>query len=714
MVSRALLPAVLLLQLRLAETLLLGTGRRAIPVSIGQKLREAEQAFKGHLEDYMPSNFHERSVDETDDGSANICIAGHLVPELYVMGSSAAAVRDFTRRFETSPSVAFDQTTSKATDFVRSPVDHEMWAALYPRCNRNVRKVVVESSLLNFDVQAPNVMYDFYHSNQLAWSVRFVIILREPAKELSEVFHRQQGTPCNRAETERPASLQDAVQQLLQGSCTCGCLTVQRVSYAAKLQSYFERFSPQRFFIAPIDDIVYEWEPLATDMWKVLQMPPGTIAANQLLRTAKLAATNHTSRLEDDLDAELLLQFRRALETYGGASALSKVLAGSGANLHKYEGDPYDECEIRGWIQRAWDSVTGRADPCNSGLADNTAAEAVGQNATEDDTATNVADQDEETEVTPAGGNNLCINTTLVPEFFLLGAPKSSTTTFVEAFGSSQGIVFYTPGKNEEDWKAKEPWVFATDGPPDASDWLSHYPECHENLRQVALDCTPGYLGHPESAHWIYKMYSQDHLAGRIMFMVLLREPIKRMQSHFYHHQSRQECGDKLPKSFQDSVTNFLDMGKTCDCDCEDATHSLYAEAFDRYFEFFSPSQFTVVPFLDGITDNLKLATLVWKRLGLPGGSGVLKDDSVVGHIGQNHHDYPELEDDVDPSDLEDLHAEFRQRTGPMKIAEKLVGTSAYLYMYSGSNSDQCGIARWLAHGWGESSDKHPPCEMVF
>merc|ERR1719265_2033345 len=120
----------------------------------------------------------------------------------------------------------------------------------------------------------------------------------------------------------------------------------------------------------------------------------------------------------------------------------------------------------------------------------------------------------------------------------------------------------------------------------------------------------------------------------------------------------------------------------------------------------FAPSQFTVIPFETSVTKAKDVAIIAWSRLNIPGGTGELENDSVVGHIGQNHHDYPELQNDVDATNLADFETAIRLRTGPMKVAEKLVGTSADLYTYTGSQLNQCDIATWIASGWGPAHDR--------
>merc|ERR1719477_87159 len=101
-----------------------------------------------------------------------------------------------------------------------------------------------------------------------------------------------------------------------------------------------------------------------------------------------------------------------------------------------------------------------------------------------------------DTEAADLEGGNLCMMGRLAPKFFLLGTPKSGTTFFFEDFVRSKQVVTYKPSEGEASWHSKEPWVFANGFDLSRKQsWLNHYPNCQQEPRLVAVDCTPGYFG---------------------------------------------------------------------------------------------------------------------------------------------------------------------------------------------------------------------------
>merc|ERR1719223_408361 len=218
----------------------------------------------------------------------------------------------------------------------------------------------------------------------------------------------------------------------------------------------------------------------------------------------------------------------------------------------------------------------------------------------------------------------------LAPSFFLLGTPKSGTTFFYEDFARSEQIVEYLPGVGSPEWHSKEPWVFTQGFPVTAGakqDWLSHYPECPQDKHLVAVDCTPGYFGSQQAPFGIHRAYGGDK--HRLVFMVLLREPMSRSHSHYYQYQENgvfqgyfKEClPHQFPKSFRLAVEKRIDTGSMCNCACDSIFEdSMYADSFRRYFKNFESSWFHVVPFQKAVLSEV--VSYAWKILHVPKGTG--------------------------------------------------------------------------------------------
>jgi len=294
----------------------------------------------------------------------------------------------------------------------------------------------------------------------------------------------------------------------------------------------------------------------------------------------------------------------------------------------------------------------------------------------------------------------------LAPKFFLLGTPKSGTTSFFESFNRSREIITYLPDSTEADWHAKEPWVFAN-GFQDENKlwWLEHYPKCDQTKTMVAVDCTPGYFG-DQAAPWaISRTFGANR--GEIVFMVFLRDPVERSHSHYYQYLDNDvlkgaynECPKSLfPASFSKAVEKLIKHGAMCDCDCDDVfLDSMYADSFRRYFKNFHSSAFHVVPFEFAVTSDI--VEYAWKLLNVAKGKGA-SENMVGGGNARNHHEYPSLEEDIPSSTLRNKFlAWMGKATGSKAVAKVLVDSAAHLYKYPGKMNSVEGIAKWLSDHW--------------
>jgi len=131
--------------------------------------------------------------------------------------------------------------------------------------------------------------------------------------------------------------------------------------------------------------------------------------------------------------------------------------------------------------------------------------------------------------------NNLCIDDHLAPEFILLGAQKSATTTFSRMFSQINSVVGASLEASEPSYFQKELHIF-DDGSRrfqlGTQFWLSHYPKCDQSKRMVATDFTPAYLRDADAPKRMLQFYGSK--ASQIKFGALLRNPLDRMHSAFY------------------------------------------------------------------------------------------------------------------------------------------------------------------------------------
>merc|ERR1739848_855188 len=94
------------------------------------------------------------------------------------------------------------------------------------------------------------------------------------------------------------------------------------------------------------------------------------------------------------------------------------------------------------------------------------------------------------------GENNTCIGNLIAPELFVLGAPKSGTTTLWRRLKASE-VVFRPVLSGEKHNYKKEPNIFNNHERFDKGEhwWLESYnTSCNRAKRIVAADMTQGYL----------------------------------------------------------------------------------------------------------------------------------------------------------------------------------------------------------------------------
>lgn len=304
---------------------------------------------------------------------------------------------------------------------------------------------------------------------------------------------------------------------------------------------------------------------------------------------------------------------------------------------------------------------------------------------------------------TEAGDPNLCIHNRLAPQFFLIGVPRSGQARFYKNFVSSPGIVKFSPKSDEPAWHEQEPWIFA-DGFDlgDTDEWLSHYPACDRSKRMVAIDCTPGYFGDTKTPWAIANVYRTAGVTHMLQFMVLLRDPVMRLHSHYYHYVDDGVLKDALPdcpssvfpSSFYSTVKNMLEKNTICNCPCDNLiTDSKYAASFKRYFANFFPEQFHVVPF-----DRLdkQVVKYAWDMLGVPHGQ-LVDEHRVVEDIAP----HPDMVTELDEVTLLQLESYMDRVSGAEELVSLWMGTGIKLYGYGDDIHDGAKVAQWLRTSWG-------------
>lgn len=309
-----------------------------------------------------------------------------------------------------------------------------------------------------------------------------------------------------------------------------------------------------------------------------------------------------------------------------------------------------------------------------------------------------------------AGENNLCYFDHLIPEFILIGVVKAGTTSFAADMRQSPGIMFPRTCKGEfqtgegfcDNNTAKEGHFFDHNRLRGLFYVKTLFPKCRRDVRLVATDMSPRYMMDHRVPKTIQTWYT--HRAKQIKFIVILRDPISRFHSDYYHAKAQKWCPKYTNTTFAEIVSSIV-LGNDWNSyvggqeHCTDRLEgSLYTAAMKRWFYFFMPSQFIIVPFLfltnpeERISESI--VEVVWNILGVD--HGVPRKDS---HF--NTHDHPVLSQDIDQNLLEQFKRLIWLENGPSQLASTLVEQrGAMLLGYTGNETNINAIENWLQENW--------------
>lgn len=195
------------------------------------------------------------------------------------------------------------------------------------------------------------------------------------------------------------------------------------------------------------------------------------------------------------------------------------------------------------------------------------------------------------------------------PNFFIIGAGKSATTSMYNYLGEHPNIFFPTVKEpayfafsdlagshyNDED----KPWV------EQCFIEIEAYSALFRNVadESVVAEATPIYLYHPNSAKAIYTQHPKSKL------LAILRNPYERAYSDYRMHVRQ----GKETRSFTDSLKE--DYGKYRLYVGSYLEKSLYGEQVERYYKYFDKDQLKIVLYSDLAMDAAKVISEVFEFL---------------------------------------------------------------------------------------------------
>lgn len=298
----------------------------------------------------------------------------------------------------------------------------------------------------------------------------------------------------------------------------------------------------------------------------------------------------------------------------------------------------------------------------------------------------------------------------LAPEFYLLGPAKAATTSFWQMAGHAGGMIY--PGNlNGGDERLarwphpKELSIFNCNRSNfGRSWWLRHFPRCDRSQRMVTLDATPTYIN-SESAPQQMKLFYEEQ-SSEIKFGVVLRDPLHRAHTAFHWMvwmqvlQGDDQCaGPRCPAclspDFQAYVHGVINNGSD---PCRLFAQGNYAPQLHKWFDAFSPSQFSIFLFNDLVKHGTGVAEL-WQKLGLK----ITEESVTIPHINKNERKKKTLEEELNPSTLISIQAHIEKTMGinqlVLELVNKVPKPTLAGYNASGNFSPQS-VKQWLQNGW--------------
>lgn len=143
------------------------------------------------------------SIDDPPTRRAPMCMTGHLVPSVFLLGVQKAATSTQAGELVRSPDMVFGNRGKELHVFdhmesFKSNRGRAGYINLFPLCKLNDSRASMDATPYYFhSTFAPRGIRAFY-SGELAGRLRFIVSIREPAQRMFSAFHRVQRS-CHNA-----------------------------------------------------------------------------------------------------------------------------------------------------------------------------------------------------------------------------------------------------------------------------------------------------------------------------------------------------------------------------------------------------------------------------------------------------------------------------------------------------------------------------------
>ena len=184
------------------------------------------------------------------------------------------------------------------------------------------------------------------------------------------------------------------------------------------------------------------------------------------------------------------------------------------------------------------------------------------------------------------------------PNYILLGAAKSATTTIYDILRQNSNV--FTP-------QFKEPHFFnINDNYEKGFSWYLNTYYKNSIDSKVVVDFTPSYLYSEKSAERIF-----ENLGKGVKFIIILRNPVDRAFSHYLH--SKRDGHEK--KDFESAIKleqkrlgeYMLDNDFVSELRFSYISQGLYFKMIKSYLKFYDLNDFLIINFDKEISDNMQV-----------------------------------------------------------------------------------------------------------
>eukprot|EP00930_Biecheleria_cincta_P035122 TRINITY_DN24189_c0_g2_i1.p1 TRINITY_DN24189_c0_g2~~TRINITY_DN24189_c0_g2_i1.p1 ORF type:complete len:404 (+),score=69.33 TRINITY_DN24189_c0_g2_i1:81-1292(+) len=323
----------------------------------------------------------------------------------------------------------------------------------------------------------------------------------------------------------------------------------------------------------------------------------------------------------------------------------------------------------------------------------------------------------------------LCVEGKHVPQLYVLGAAKTGTTSLADDL-MQNNTVPAVPGVNEKEFQFFNPY-YNSNTPTNYSmaparleamrqHWLDHMPPCAEesvDAPQVIADYSVDNLrfvpmpsGGLEEGKAVFNdfnlpsvlqnFYQQQNYISELVFVVMIREPLARFQSHWYYGQEWTRKYEDIPKGeFDQELSRQIQQAANEKVYNFRLWASMYGAQLQTWLHRFSASQFMFIPtqsYSASTEDRLTVLNELSARLNTP---FQLQRSAPAKRSNPSQH--PKLSEDVTPGNAA-MFNRFMEKDHQL-LLELLAQASlkgAYLGGYTGRPGSTGDIDSWLRAKW--------------